>query len=69
MNNLQESKMIRSEKSEMRKGHRDWFRIHYVDIVEQCESSATLICNYLYNRGILSFYQKETILGKMWNSG
>ena len=44
--------------------HKERLRTLYVYIIEQCQSNVTPICNHLYSRGILSFYQKEIILSQ-----
>ena len=47
--------------------HRELLRTRYKDIIDQCQSSAIPVCDYLYSRGILSFYQKEIILSQSIN--
>ena len=48
----------------MLQGHKEQLRTRYEYIIEQCQSSVTPICNHLFSRGILSFYQKEIILSQ-----
>lgn len=61
MNNILESEMAEYKIIGMQKIHRECLRIHYVDIIKECQSSVLPICDYLYSRGILTFYQKEIV--------
>ena len=56
--------MKTDNKGEMLQEHEKRLRTNYVYIIKQCQSSVTPICNDLYSRGILSFYQKEIILSQ-----
>ena len=48
-------------KGGMLQEHKDQLQTHYVDIIKQCQSSVRPICDHLFSRGILTFYQKEII--------
>lgn len=64
MNNVLELRKIESETPGMLEVHKERLQTGYVSIIEGCRSSVTPICNYLYSRGILTLYLKDTILSK-----
>ena len=54
-------------KAAMSQGHKKRLQIHRSFIIEQCESSVIPICDHLFSREIISYYQKETILSQSIN--